>query len=699
MTNMPPIQTLSLIEKLAGSVFSGLIPLATRWWKRFSFRAASTKRLSVLVARVAGDNSAFSNQNNIREAIRYALPEVEVHVWHEEWRLPDGEDGAAQAAAYKTARKWLETKKCDLLIAGRAKSDGVLSLRFIPSTGASSSDDSTARPSTYALAADTMDLPTKFADDVASALGANIIVHLKSRRANSEVLKALTRLTAQLQTVVERSPALSDVRIKASLINSYSIARSFSFEFTGNLEDLRGAMAGFARACDILNPQSHLLEWSGSRGNYGAALARLGSATNDGDTLRQAVVVMKEAVPGLTSDDVRWAKVQLLLASAYLELARVRGSMTDLSASLDVCLQVISQELLDKEPGLWAAAQDQYGRGLASLADAQANTDALFDSFQAFTNALEVWTGTNPEMQAVVLINLSRTLISMGARQNSLDCFNDAITRLREAQSVVSQRDHLRLWLTIQTNLGVCLSLTAEVDPSKYTEAVSILRNARALVPVFDIQLSSRISLALARALMFSGNESEDISVIREGISIFEELLKVNDPALQREAKNNLGAAYYCLGVASDNVHYLEISRDILSDLIQNADTATFPFERAQSQQSLGRTLREIGRLQKSTSIVRASIETFREGLTSTSRETAPIFWAAVQTHLAGGYLELARLDKTIHSIDRAQQHISEALSTFGPNSRGGLTAAALKLAESIQEFADDAEPIFQRSN
>lgn len=621
---MPSSQVLGLIGRIAGSALSFLIPPAKRWWKRFAFRAASTKRLSILVARVAGDNSALSNQNNIREAIRYALPEVEVLVWHEEWRLPDGEDRTAQAVAYNKARRWLETKKCDLLIAGRVKSEGVVSLRFIPATGASSSDDPTARPLTYALETDTMDLPTKFANDVAFALGANIIVHLKSHQANSEVLNALTRLTAQLQTVVEGSPALTDVRIKASLINAYSTARAFIFEFTGDLEDLRVAMTGFVRACDILKPQGYPLEWSRSRANYGAALARIGSATNDGDTLLQAVGVMKEAVPGLTSDDVRWTKVQLSLASTYLELARVRGSMNDVKASLDVCLQVVSQELRDKEPGLWAAAQDQYGRGLATLADAQANTDALSNSVQAFTDALEVWTGTNPVMQAAVLVNLSRTFISMGTRQNNLDWFSEAIARLREAQSLVSKRDHPRLWLAIQINLGICLSLTAEPDPPKYDEAIALLRTARPLVPSFDIQLSSRISLALAKALMLSGRQSETISNIKESIAIFDEVLNVNDPALRAETKNNLGSAYYFLGVALDDVQYLEISRDILSDLVQNADT--FPFVRVQSQQGLGKALREIGRLRKSVSIVRASIETFEEGLAFASKDDAPIF-------------------------------------------------------------------------
>jgi hypothetical protein len=80
---MAPAQILGILGKIVGSVLSLAGPPAMRWWKRFAFPAASTKRMSVLVARVAGDNSAYSNQNNIREAIRRTLPEVDVHIWEE----------------------------------------------------------------------------------------------------------------------------------------------------------------------------------------------------------------------------------------------------------------------------------------------------------------------------------------------------------------------------------------------------------------------------------------------------------------------------------------------------------------------------------------------------------------------------------------------------------------------------------------
>lgn len=80
-------------------------------------------------------------------------------------------------------------------------------------------------------------------------------------------------------------------------------------------------------------------------------------------------------------------------------------------------------------------------------------------------------------------------------------------------------------------------------------------------------------------------------------------------------------------------------------------------------------------------------------------KTTRRFFWAAVQMHLAGSFLELARLDKTVNSLELAQERILEALSIFGPNSRGGLTTEALKLAESIQAFGDEADPSYHSPN
>jgi hypothetical protein len=146
--------------------------------------------------------------------------------------------------------------------------------------------------------------------------------------------------------------------------------------------------------------------------------------------------------------------------------------------------------------------------------------------------------------------------------------------------------------------------LTSESDASKYKEAVSILRNAQLSVPKSDIQLSSRLSLALAKALMISGDRSETSAELRESISLIGEMLKFGDPTLHSEATNNLGIVYYLLGLAEDEVSDFKISRDILSTLTEGADSIIFPFVRAQSQQGVGRALREIGRIERSSTII-----------------------------------------------------------------------------------------------
>ncbi|MGJ5000744.1 hypothetical protein ACQR10_05440 [Bradyrhizobium sp. HKCCYLRH2060] len=433
-------QLLNVLGKIGFSALALLFPPLKRWWQRYSFPVASAHRLSILIARVAGDNSANSNQSNIRDAIRETLPEVSIYIWDEEWVISAGEDQASQVTAYKRARKFLARKKCDLLVAGRVKSESVISIRFIAAAGGPSSpQELAARPLTYALATDTMDLPKKFTNDLASALGTCVMLHLNGRRASREILNALGRLTLRLQTLVEESPAISDNRVRAGLVNSYSLARAFRYEFSGNFDDLRSAIAGFSEACAAFSAENNREEWSRCRANQGAAEVRLGSAANDVEMLTSAIDVLKEALPGLTSDEVRWCKIQLSLALAYFELARVRGTVEDAQSAIDVCMQVLNTELLrQKESILWGAAADQRGRALALLAEARVSPESLYGSVEAFTDALEIFDEKLPELRAAVLANLSNTFISMGTRQNSLDWIHDAAARLRDARRLVS---------------------------------------------------------------------------------------------------------------------------------------------------------------------------------------------------------------------------------------------------------------------
>lgn len=682
-----------IVSNLVGRFFNAVSPLAGRlfgrWWRRYQIRTASSEKLAVLVCRVSGDNFANSNQLSIREAITEAIPGVSVHSWPEEWQLPDGEEQAAQTAAYQTARKWLRSKNCDLLIAARMKSATVISLRFIPSGEARSFEEPETGSQTYALLLSTMDLPTNFRNDLGAALATCVISNL-NEYLRSGYVSALSRVTMQVQKIVETPSKIDDVRARARLTNCFAVGRAVQFEYGGHRDEIQAAIDGFKKACQLVDKREHPVEWSHYRCNFGAAVARLGSISNDIEALNVALEAMLDAPSALVREPMSWTKAQLNLASLYFTIFRMNGSRSRLQSCLEVCDQLISDDLLEKEPTLWAAVQDQFGRGLTALAELQATDDALTRGMEAFTHALEVWTDKYPLMQATTLINFSQALIALSVRQSNLNGFTEAISRLREAGRLISERDHPRLWLLLQNNLGLSLVFVADAAPRRYREAIAVLRAAREKTPANDAELFPRISLALAKALFFFGKSDHNVIALKEGISIVDDMKQIDNVALRDEAQNNLGVAYQFLGTISDDVDLLLKSRGILEELLEHSDPEKWPFVVFRSQQALGVTLREIGTRTRSIPTLRRAIEVLQVGFSFTSRETSPTTWAAVQTHLAAAYFEIAKLDREREMLRLSHTAISEALSVLGPNSTGALTAEARDLAELIQEYDEE---------
>jgi tetratricopeptide (TPR) repeat protein len=146
-------------------------------------------------------------------------------------------------------------------------------------------------------------------------------------------------------------------------------------------------------------------------------------------------------------------------------------------------------------------------------------------------------------------------------------------------------------------NLGVSLTLIAEAnaDIAKCQEAISILRAARAMVPTIDLYQESRLSLALGKALMFTGRLSDDDDVLQEAVTILEPLCEENDKSIRNEALNNVGIAYLALGIITDSLETLERSRDRFARVLADTDRDAAPFMFLRTQQALGETLREIG--------------------------------------------------------------------------------------------------------
>jgi tetratricopeptide (TPR) repeat protein len=342
---------------------------------------------------------------------------------------------------------------------------------------------------------------------------------------------------------------------------------------------------------------------------------------------------------------------------------------------------------------LWASVQNQYGIGLTALAEVEAGDDALTRSLEAFTDALEVWTDRYPLMRAATLINLSHALVALGVRQSTLNGFTEAVHHLREAERLISKRDHPLLWLLVQNNLGLSLTMAAGIDPDKYYEPIDILRKAHNSDTKADILTSWRISLSLSKALAFFGKYADNMSALKESVTILEGLKEINDPALRSEVRNNLGAFYQFLGTTTDEIDYFTKSRDVLRELLDHADTRQSPFVLFRTQQSLGLALLEIGSRTGAISILNEAAHSVFDGLAFATFETAPTSWAAVQTHLASIYLAITKLNGEQEPLELAQTAISEALSVFGPTSSGGLALEARNVAERIREESERSAP------
>jgi len=113
------------------------------------------------------------------------------------------------------------------------------------------------------------------------------------------------------------------------------------------------------------------------------------------------------------------------------------------------------------------------------------------------------------------------------------------------------------------------------------------------------------------------------------------------------------------------------------------------------TQQALGITMKEIGARIKSVSLLQQSVAGISEGFDFALRETAPITWAAIQFHLAGAYLELARLGQDQQTTDLALTAIEDALLVLCQDA-GPLSRDARELAQRIHQFQegnDDNEP------
>jgi len=368
----------------------------------------------------------------------------------------------------------------------------------------------------------------------------------------------------------------------------------------------------------------------------------------------------------------------------YYHSSLLTGLMPSLSRSLEVFLEIGTDELREKNADLWASVQASYGIALQLSAEKRNDEASLMRGLGAFTHALEVWTPEFPLQRSATLNSLATALMTLGTMQNASDCYVTAIEHLRSAKALLSDRRNSRIWWAIETNIAAALSLLGDNDPKRSNEAISILRRIKERLPTSDVGLHSKLSLNLARALMFAGRDTDNRKLLHESRMLVEEILhSTTIPDIRTEALSVLGLTFRHLGIQEDDVSYLEKSQQTFEKLVRQ-DPPLASAALITVLQNLALTLKELGTKQTAIAPLNDSIITLLKALELTSKKTSPKSWAIMHFYLAGCQFELLKLEQTPQNLENAQFSISEALAILGPADHGPVAKEARRLGDEI---------------
>jgi tetratricopeptide (TPR) repeat protein len=413
----------------------------SRWFVQWRLRAASGKKITILVAKIDGDGSSAAIQESIIEAIGQGLGEsVSIYRWSEALVPKPGALEEVEADLQKTAHTWLERKRCDLLVWGRLKAGVAISLRFTPS------EKSQSQPETYVLTPDTLELPTQFISDLGIAIAANITSSVRiAVQSRNYIAPRLRTLAERLDAATRTAGAMFELPIIGTLMHCHALVMLRLFDQSGNRSDLEASIALNNAALSIRTRETVPNDWSTSQNNLGTALARLAAISGELQYLYQAINALKASLEERSPDKslTRWTGTQLNLANVFLATAQFEDNDANLQSANFIYDLIISPELRMADARLWAIAQNNHGLVLLALADKEIGLSNLTRALDAFTEALEV---TNldeaPFDWASFKGNLGVALLKMGDRKRTLDAYQGASEEFMDALKVITKEQN-----------------------------------------------------------------------------------------------------------------------------------------------------------------------------------------------------------------------------------------------------------------
>jgi hypothetical protein len=361
---------------------------------RSPFAAQNTQsdRFTILVARIDHDDADHTYTRSVERAF-FKKDGIDRAETCQVLRLGVGRD--AEIAVGTTARKWLQQRHADLLIAGEMlKKEDAISLWFIDKEP---TDD--WRPSTFRLDANL--LRQDFSEAASTQL---LAVAFSAIRPATEVngkylVRLLKPVAERLRHLLEPSTGFTAIQ-DAELQQALGFALSVIGEQAGDKNALTDAAKAFRATLAVWTREQEPFRWAASQNNLGTVLSELGERESEKSgiaRLQEAVGAYGEVLTVWTREQMPqlWAGGKVNLCGVLTRLGERESEdsgINHLQDAVTACHDALKELTRERVPPQWAKAQNNPGVALMRLGERESGDSGinnLQDAVTAFRAALE----------------------------------------------------------------------------------------------------------------------------------------------------------------------------------------------------------------------------------------------------------------------------------------------------------------------
>jgi tetratricopeptide (TPR) repeat protein len=677
----------SLLEYLVNEVLPRLLGSAvhSRWFVQWRLKINTEKRITLLIARLDGDNTSGALRETIIDAIkRQIYNSVAVYRWPDSLTLDSGIDEEAEERARKKALSWLRKKRCDLLIWGRVKADNIISLRFTPA------EKDEAQPQTYVLTSGTLELPAKFITDLGVSIAAYVTSNVKNAAASGRyMVPTLRALADRLDAITKKGGEEFGLATIGSLKHCHAFVLIKLYEQSRTVDDLEASISLNREALVIRTRASVPDEWAVSQNNLGTALARLGHVSGERKYFNDAIKAFQASLEERSPQKslVRWTGTQINIASVFSELGRQAGNIANIEEANFIYDLIITAELREADARLWAMAQNNRGLVLLTLSSRQIGESYLQQALDAFTEALEVITlDESPIDWANTKSNFGVALLELGDRRNNPAPYEAAAGHFKDALKVFDKRRSPGSWAIIQGHMGLALSLvgSSNDDATLLRRAIVALNASLTVIDkARDLVGWRKAKRNLGRALSILGaRDDEDISILDKAVAALgaslAETPREEAPREWQSTMVDLGWTLQRIGEREPDTNRLRDAQSTFQEVLESLTSEVSPIDWTSAMSGLGCTLRALGELQNDTGLLRQSIIYFERTFEVVSVTSHQVRWAVSHLDIAKAYSAISELESNDEYADLCREECTKALAAYSGQ-------APVKLANEVE--------------